>query len=81
MTKKAHWKISPYEGPLNRHIRLLVSENPKRAGSDSETRFNQYRSGMTIKAYIDACDRLNVPNYSLSDITWDLEHRFISLFD
>jgi hypothetical protein len=79
--KKAHWKVPPYEGSLDRRIRLLVSPNPKQAGSDSEMRFNQYRSGMTIKAYIEACDRLNVPNYSLSDINWDLEHGFISLYD
>jgi hypothetical protein len=34
-----------------------------------------------IQEYIDACDRFNVPNYALSDVAWDLERRFISLYD
>jgi hypothetical protein len=79
--EKAHWKCPPYEGPRTRRIRKLISHNPKRAGSDSELRFSQYRDGMTVQEYIEACDRLKVPNYALSDIAWDLDHRFISLFD
>lgn len=66
---------------MSRRIKKLVSTNPKRAGSDSELRFSQYRTGMTIQGYIDACDRLNVPNYAISDIAWDLERGFISLYD
>lgn len=81
MEKKAHWKVAPYEGPLNRRIRVLASENPKREGSDSSVRFDQYRTGMTVQEYIDACDQLKVPNYALSDITWDLERHYIALYD
>jgi hypothetical protein len=36
---------------------------------------------MTIQEYIEACEGLNVPNYALSDINWDLERRFISLYE
>jgi hypothetical protein len=79
--KKAHWNVPAYEGSLSRRIRILVSENPKEAGSDSSVRFDQYRAGMTIQEYIDACDKLNVPNYALSDITWDAERHFIALDD
>jgi hypothetical protein len=79
--KKAHWKVPPYEGSLDRRIRLLVSPNPKQAKSAAALRFGEYRSGMTIKAYIEACERLDVPNYALSDIHWDLERGFISLYD
>jgi hypothetical protein len=79
--KKAHWKCPPYEGPLTRRIRKLISHNPKRAGFNSEMRFDQYRTGMTIQEYIEACESLNLPNYALSDINWDLERRFISLYE
>jgi hypothetical protein len=44
-------------------------------------RFDQYRTGMTIQEYIEACESLNLPNYALSDINWDLERRFISLYE
>lgn len=38
---------------------------------------------MTVEDYISACDRLDVPNYAVFDITWDSDPRrnLIELYD
>jgi len=74
-----HYGIPAYEGPRSRHIRKLVKVNPKRG--DSRSRFDQYRTGMTVQEYIYACESLGVPNYALFDITWDTQRNFIELYD
>jgi hypothetical protein len=75
--------IPAYEGPQSRRIRVLVPQNPKRIASKSAIRFSQYRTGMTVQEYIQACDRLGIPNHALFDITWDTDanRRFIELYD
>lgn len=66
---------------MTRRIRKLVAENPKRG--KSALRLAQYRSGMTVQEYVDACQNLNVPNHALFDISWDvdLKRKFIQLYD
>jgi hypothetical protein len=75
------WGIPEYDGRRSSRIRLKVAQNPKRRGSGARKRFDQYRDGMTINDYISACDKLQVPNYALIDITWDLDRKFIELYD
>jgi hypothetical protein len=76
-----HFGIPAYDGSHTRRIRRLAQKNPKRG--DARLRFEQYRTGMTVKGYIEACDALDVPNYALFDITWDTDpkRRFIELYD
>ncbi|MFL6305472.1 MAG: hypothetical protein ACJ72H_18230 [Candidatus Sulfotelmatobacter sp.] len=73
--------MSPLRRPFHSADPQAHLAQSKRTGSDSEMRFDQYRTGMTIPEYIQPCEGLNVPNYALSDINWDLERRFISLYD
>ena len=76
-----HWNIPAYDGPQTRRIRKLVEGNPKRG--DAAIRFAQYRSGMTVAEFINACHKLEVPNYAVYDLTWDSDpkRRFIELYD
>lgn len=53
-------------------IRILATENPKRPGSESYTRFALYQDGMTVQAFLDAGGRR-------ADLVWDTEKGFISL--
>ena len=53
-------------------ITLLVTENPKREGSASRERFRLYRTGMTVKEYLQA-------GGSRADLRWDSQHNFIRL--
>jgi hypothetical protein len=62
-------------------IRLVAKTNPKHKGSAARERYHQYSDGMTIEDYFRACDRLNVRNHALFDITWDVGHGFIELID
>ncbi|MXQ08034.1 hypothetical protein GQ651_09280 [Alphaproteobacteria bacterium GH1-50] len=60
-------------------IKVLVP-NPKRGKSIG--RFDQYRDGMTVDQYIDACGRLGYPpSKARADIKWDLERNFIELYE
>jgi hypothetical protein len=76
-----HWGIPAYTGPDARRIRKLVEGNPKRG--DSAIRFAQYRTGMTVRDYISACERLGIPNYAIFDIAWDSDpkRRLIERYD
>jgi hypothetical protein len=56
----------------SRVVRLLVSENPKRAGTASHKRFALYRDGMTEAAYLAA-------GGTRGDLAWDVERKFIAL--
>ena len=53
-------------------ITLLVTENPKRAGSKSHERFALYVDGMTVAAALAA-------GLTTGDIHHDVAHNFISL--
>lgn len=64
----------------NRIIRLLVTENPKRAAS--RERFALYRDGMTVYDYRMACRELqggNAWSISESDIDHDVRKGFIRI--
>jgi hypothetical protein len=75
-----HWGITAYDGPITRRIRKVINGNPKRGAA--AVRFNQYRSGMTVGEFIAACEKLEVPNYAVFDITWgDPKRKFIELYD
>ncbi len=56
----------------NEIITVLVTGNPKRAGSAAYERFALYRTGMTVGQFL-ATGGLRV------DITWDVNHGFIKL--
>lgn len=73
--------IPAYRGPMSRRIRKIEADNPKRGRS--RVRFAQYRNGMTVQEYFDACEALGVPNHALFDITWDADpkRKFIELYD
>jgi len=59
-------------------IRVRVSGNPKRSGTDAYERFALYRSGMTTREYADAVVRLGYPRaQAASDLHYDKKHRFI----
>ena len=53
-------------------IRLLVSENPKKAGSNANVRFALYEDGITVEQFVERGGRR-------SDIHWDSERGFIVL--
>lgn len=53
-------------------ITVTATENPKRAGSASHTRFMLYRNGMMVEEYVAAGGRR-------ADILWDMWRGFISL--
>lgn len=42
--------------PDNAIIKLLVSENPKRKGSEAAKRFRKYKDGMTVEQALKAGD-------------------------
>lgn len=58
--------------PLETKIKVLVSENPKRAGSSSFDRFALYGKGTTVGAFLEA-------GGTSADLHWDSEHEFISI--
>lgn len=58
--------------PKTAKITLAVTENPKRKGSESHTRFAKYKNGQTIEAYIAA-------GGTAGDVKWDLEKGYIKI--
>lgn len=57
----------------NNTISLLVCGNPKRKGSSSSTRFDLYKSGMTVIEFLSAGGRRE-------DLAWDVDHNFITIY-
>jgi len=53
-------------------IRVLATENPKKPGSESHTRFALYSDGMTVAAFLEAGGRK-------ADLSWDCEKGFITI--
>lgn len=53
-------------------IRVQVTENPKREGSSSYARFENYVDGMTVGQFLQKGGQL-------ADIRWDTSKNFISL--
>ncbi len=78
---RTHWRIPAYEGSQSRRIRVIRIQYPKRG--NAATRYAQYRTGMTVREYFQACEALAVPNYAIFDITWDTDPKrgFIELYD
>lgn len=64
-------------------IKVLVTENPKKRAAAE--RFNLYKTGMTVKGYIDAVTKAGTGNsteaeqQALRDIAWDVKQGFISI--
>ena len=54
-------------------IKLLVKDNPKRAGTKGFKAFSLYKNGMTVGEFVNA-------GGSLPDVRWDAEHDFIELY-
>ena len=53
-------------------ITILVEENPKRSGSKCCDRFNLYKSGITVKQYVEAGGKRD-------DVRWDSERGYIQV--
>lgn len=53
-------------------IKLLVKENPKRAGSASATRFDFYKTSKTVADYVAA-------GGAAADLRWDVEKGYIEV--
>jgi len=53
-------------------ITVLVKENPKRKNSKSATRFDFYKSGMTI-------DQALAAGVAAADISYDLDKQYIKI--
>lgn len=58
--------------PLDTKIKVLVAENPKRAGSASFDRFALYGKATTVGAFLEA-------GGTSADLHWDSEHEYISI--
>jgi hypothetical protein len=61
-------------------ITLIKAENPKRAASAK--RYGLYKTGMTVKDYLDGCLALHPeePRYRWrADLAWDEKREFISV--
>lgn len=80
---KRFFNITAYEGSVSRRIKNIKHPNPKRVGSKSAIRYDQYRDGMTVAQYIHACEQIGQGAMAIFDITWDTDpkRRFIELFD
>jgi hypothetical protein len=52
--------------------------NPKRAGTASHTRFQHYKNGMTVEAYV-AANPEDQRRAARADIAWDTSHGHITL--
>lgn len=57
---------------LGTKLKVLVKENPKRAGSESASRFDLYTGCKTVQDYLDKGGRL-------ADVKWDTEKSYIQL--
>lgn len=53
-------------------ITVLVSENPKKKGSESHGRFDLYSNGIKVSTALER-------GVTRADISWDVRHGFISL--
>jgi hypothetical protein len=53
-------------------IKVLVKENPKRAGTEAAERFDLYSECKTVQDYVNAGGRT-------SDIAWDVKRNYISV--
>lgn len=68
-------------------INLTVKKNPKRPINKGETaksyqRFNLYKNGMTVNAYLKAAAKFsgnNNPRKWVCDILYDINHGYIEL--
>lgn len=65
-------------------VEVLVAANPKKASGKSRARFDLYRTGMTIGAYLDACVALEgarawARHRYLADLHWDTERNFVAV--
>lgn len=58
--------------PENAKIKLLVAENPKKAGSASRARFEHYFKSETVGDYLHA-------GGTYADILYDVGHKFIEV--
>lgn len=58
--------------PLDAKITVLSTSNPKRKGSGSYDRFELYKSGMTVKNFLDKGGKT-------ADLTWDTRKGFIEV--
>lgn len=57
-------------------IKLLVKENPKRAGSKAFAVFACYKDGITVADFLKASEK---SGGSMANVNWDVDHEFISL--
>lgn len=76
-TKLASPRASRQRAPVptdldGKKVKLLVKENPKKAGSAGAARFALYQNGMTVPDFITA-------GGSLADVKWDVAHSYIAL--
>jgi hypothetical protein len=55
-------------------IKLLVKDNPKKAGSKARTRFALYTNGQKVSAFLAA-------GGTRADIAWDIKHGYIEVTD
>ena len=55
-------------------ITILAGYNPKRLGSAARRRFDRYRTGMTVREFLEA-------GGLLGDIHYDIGHGFIAVSD
>jgi len=53
-------------------ITLLVDSNPKREGSAAHGRFEKYKTGMTVAAFLAA-------GGTRSDLRWDSERNYVRI--
>ncbi len=61
---------------------MIVStvDNPKKVGAASFVRFSLYRSGMTVAAYIAACEAAGFSaTTARADLSWDATRKFIAI--
>jgi hypothetical protein len=65
--------------PPEEHVITVLKENAKsRTAND---RFQRYKTGMTVKAYVDKCkeDFQRTEGMIYADMRWDQEHKFIHI--
>lgn len=61
-------------------IKLLQPTNPKRGASAK--RYACYRDGMTVKEYLDACEKVqpDEPRHRWrADLAWDMKRKYIEV--
>ena len=58
------------------HIVVLADKNPKKLGTAGRDRFAVYRTGMTVKEYM---EHKAVGKFAAADLRWDLDRKFIKV--